>query len=332
MTRLHCIASLLSLAVTSLALLGAAPVRAQAQAQDYPNRPIRVIVPFPPGSGPDVDTRGVMAELSKVLGQSVSVENRPGASGAIGTSAAAKATPDGYTLIVGTPGTLFLTPRLSANAPYDVDRDLAPISMMGYLNYALLAYGALPQANLVEVIAQARRLPGSFNVAALGVGSGAHVAGEWFAGAAGVTFNFIPYSTTNPFSDLMGGQVQLLFDALPASIGNVRAGKLKLLALTGTTRHPSFPDVPTFAEAGVADFSPMAFISLLAPTGTPKAVVDTLAAGLQKAVTMNPALVDKWRGNGGELKAMTPEEFGAFLKTESAKWAAVIRRNNIRID
>ncbi len=227
---------------------------------------------------------------------------------------------------------MFLTPHLSANAPYDVDRDLAPISMMGYLNYGLLAHGALPQASVSEVIAQARRQPGSLNVATLGVGSGAHVAGEWFANTAGITLNFIPYSTTNPFSDLMGGQVQLLFDALPASAGNVRAGKLKLLALTGTARHPSFPDVPTFAEAGIADFSPMAFISLLAPAGTPKAILDTLAAGVQKAVTMNPTLIEKWRGNGGELKAMAREEFGAFLKTESAKWVAVIRRNNIRID
>ena len=325
MNTLHRIASLF---VATLALLGAA----SSQAQDYPNRPIRVIVPLPAGSGLDVDTRGVMAELSKVLGQPVIVENRPGASGTLGVSAAARAAPDGYTLVVGTPTTLFLMPRLSANVPYDVDRDLVPISTMGFLNYALLAHGALPQRNVTEVIAQARQHPGSLRAATYGVGSGQHVAGEWFAAAAGITLDFIPYSTSNPYTELIGGQVQLMFDALPASIGNVRAGKLKLLALTGTTRHPNFPDIPTFAEAGIMDFNPTAFNSLLAPAGTPRAIVDTLAAALKRAVTLNPALVDKWHSNGGELKAMTADEFGAFLKAESAKWDAAIRRGKIRIE
>ncbi len=303
-----------------------------SQAQDYPTKPIRIIVPFPGGSGPDVDTRGVAAELSKVLGQPVVVENRPGASGTIGLEAGIQAAPDGYTLVVGTPTTLFLMPRLSSKVTYNVDRDLAPVSLMGYLNTALLANAALPQADVAEIIAQAKRLPGSINVATLGVGTSSHIAGEWFARESGIKLNFVPYNTSSPFSDLLAGQVQLLFDALPAAIGNVRAGKLKIIALTGKLRHPNFPDTPTFAEAGFADYNPIAFISLFAPAGTPKPIIEKLAAGVQKAVTMNPALIDKWRSNGGELKATTPDEFAAFLKVESAKSAQAISRANVRLD
>ena len=325
MTRFRRIVSLLSTA----SILLACPL---TQAQDYPAKPIRIIAPFPAGSGPDVDTRSVAAELSKVLGQTIAIENRPGASGAIGLDAGAKASPDGYTLVVGTTTTLGALPHLSAKLPFDIDRDLAAVSMMGYLNVALLANAAIPPGNVRDLIAQAKRQPESLNVATFGVGGGQHLAGEQFGLSAGIKFNFIPYNTSTPFADLVGGQVQLLFDALPASIGNVRAGKLKILAITGTNRHPAFPEIPTFAESGLAGYNPTFFIGLMAPAGTPSPILEKLSAAMKKAVTQNQALIEKWRGNGGELKATTPDEFKTFIKAESAKWADVIRKTNVRIE
>ena len=316
------------LAALSLALLAAVG----AQAQDYPSKPIRLIAPFPTGSGPDVNTREIANELGKVLGQTVIVENRPGASNMIGMEAGAKAAPDGYTLVMGATTSLSVVPHLYAKVPYNAEKDFAPISLVGLLNTALTANAALPQKNAKELIAQLKANPESVVAATQGVGSYSHLAGEWFAAGSGTKIKFVPYNTSNPYTDVIAGQVNIIFDALPAAIGNVRAGKLKILALTGASRHPNFPDVPTFAEAGLGDYSPTAWIGLLAPAGTPKPIVDKLSAAMQKATTQNPALVDKWRSYGGELKAMTPEEFSAFIRSDSAKWAQAIRQAGIKLD
>ena len=303
-----------------------------AQAQDYPSKSIRVIMPAPAGSGPDVDIRSVSAELAKVLKQTVLVENRPGASGRIGMEAGAKATPDGYTLVVGSTATLCTVPYLYPSVPYNVERDFVPISRVLSLNWALLANPGVPASNAKELIALLKTKPGSFIAGNFGVGGGQHLAGVWFENASGVKMSHVPYSTTTPFADLVGGQVHLLFDALPASFGNVQAGRLKILALTGKTRHAKFPDVPTFGESGVADYTPVAAIGLLAPAGTPKAIVDRLSAAVQQATTQSQPLIDKFNGYGGELRGTTADEFRAFIKTESAKWGDVIRKANIRLD
>ena len=316
------------LAALSLALLAAVG----AQAQDYPSKPIRLIAPFPTGSGPDVNTREIANELGKVLGQTVIVENRPGASNMIGMEAGAKAAPDGYTLVMGATTSLSVVPHLYAKVPYNAEKDFAPISLVGLLNTALTANAALPQKNAKELIAQLKANPESVVAATQGVGSYSHLAGEWFAAGSGTKIKFVPYNTSNPYTDVIAGQVNIIFDALPAAIGNVRAGKLKILALTGASRHPNFPDVPTFAEAGLGDYSPTAWIGLLAPAGTPKPIVDKLSAAMQKATTQNQTLVDKWRSYGGELKAMTPEEFSAFIRSDSAKWAQAIRQASIKLD
>ena len=319
---------------TALALLATLGVAATggAAAQEYPSKPLKIIAPFPAGTGPDANTREIAAELAKVLGQAVVVENKPGASTTIGMAAGAAAAPDGYTLVMGSTTSMSVVPHLYNMVPYRHDKDFVPISIVGLLNTALTANASVKENNAKELIARLKADPNAVVAGTQGVGSYSHLAGEWFAAGAGVKLRFIPYATTSPYTDLVGGQVQLIFDALPAAIGNVRAGKLKILALTGKARHPKFPDVPTFAEAGITNYSPTAWIGLFAPAGTPKPVIDKLSAAMQKAATQNPALIEKWQSYGGELKAMTPEAFAAFLKEDNALWGQAITQAGIKLD
>ena len=301
------------------------------QAQEYPNKPIKIIAPFPVGTGPDANTREIALELTKVLGQTVVVENRPGAANMIGMEVGAKAAPDGYTLVMGSTTSLSVVPHLYSKVPYKAS-DFVPISVVGLLNTALTAHPNVSEKNARELIERLKKQPDSLVAATSGVGSYSHLAGEWFAANAGVKINFVPYNTTSPYSDLVAGQVNVIFDALPAAIGNVKAGKLKILALTGKTRHPNFPDVPTFAEAGLPDYSPTAWIGLFAPAGPPAPIVAKLSDAMQKAAVQNPELMAKWRSYGGELKAQTPSEFSAFLKTDNQLWGQAIRGAGIKLD
>jgi tripartite-type tricarboxylate transporter receptor subunit TctC len=318
----------LGLAAMTLAVLSALP----AMAQDYPSKPIKIIAPVPAGTGPDANTREIAAELTKVLGGSVIVENRPGASSMIGMEAAAKAAPDGYTLVMGPTTALSVVPHLYSKVPYKADRDFSPISIVGLLNTALIAHPSVKENSAKELIERLKKQPGSVVAATSGVGSYSHLAGEWFAAQAGVKIDFVPYNTNSPYGDLVGGQVHVMFDALPAAIGNVKAGKLKILAITGKTRHPNFPEVPTFAEAGLPDYSPTAWIGLFAPSGTPAPVISKLSDAMQKAAAQNPDLIAKWRSYGGELKAQTPAEFAAFLKQDNQRWGQAIRDTGIKLD
>ena len=323
---------LLTALAATLGLAGAL-LTAPALAQDYPNKPIRIIAPFPTGTGPDANTREIAAELSKVLGQPLVVENRPGASSMIGMGAAAAAAPDGYTLVMGSTTSMSVVPHLFSKVPYKADKDFVPISVVSLLNTALIATDGLKENSARDLVARLKTDPDAAVAATSGVCSYSHLAGEWFASGAGVKLRFIPYATTSPYTDLVGGQqVQLMFDALPAAIGNVRAGRLKVLALTGKGRHPRFPDVPTFAELGLVNYSPTAWIGLFAPAGTPKPIVDRLAEAMQKATTQNPALIEKWQSYGGELRAMTPEAFAAFLKEDNALWGQAIGKAGIKLD
>jgi len=313
----------------SLALLNTL----SAAAEDFPNKPIRIIAPFPVGTGPDANTREIAQELTKVLGQPVIVENRPGASTMIGMEAGAKATPDGYTLVMGSTTSLSVLPYTYGDKlPYKAERDFVPISIVGLLNTALTAHPSLPEKSAKELIERLKKQPGSVTAATSGIGSYSHLAGEWFASNAGVKIEFVPYNSTSPYADLVAGQVNAIFDALPVAIGNVRAGKLKILALTGKTRHPNFPDVPTFAEAGLPDYAPTAWIGLFAPAGTPAPIVAKLGEAMQKAAAQNPELIARWRSFGGELKAQTPSEFSAFLKQDAALWSAAIRKAGVKLD
>lgn len=302
-----------------------------AHSQDYPTKPVRIIAPFPAGSGPDANAREIAAELTKILGQSFFVENRPGASNIIGTEAAAKAPADGYSLYIGTTSSLSVVPHLYSKLPFNAAKDFAPVSLLGVLNTGLIANPGIPAKDARALIAEIKAKPDSLTVATAGIGSYSHLSGLWFNNAAGVKTNLVPYNSNSPYTDLIAGQVQLMFDGLPAAASNIRAGKLKLLAITGKERHPSFPDVPTFAESGLPDYAPIAWQGLLAPAGTPKPILEKLSAAMKQAC-QSPELAKKWRDYGGELHCNTPAEFSAFIDADRAMWGKVIKQANVKLD
>jgi tripartite-type tricarboxylate transporter receptor subunit TctC len=302
-----------------------------ALAQAYPAKPVRIIAPFAAGTGPDANARELAVELTKHLGQTVFVENRPGAAGIIGTEAAAKAPADGYTLYIGTTSTLSTVPHLYGKLPFNAEKDFVPVSLLGALNTGLVANPGVPAANAAKILAILKAKPGTVNVATQGIGSYSHLSGLWFGFATDSKLGFVPYNSNSPYSDLIGGQVQLMFDGLPAATGNIHAGKLKLLAITGAQRHASFPGTPTFTELGIKDFAPVAWQGLLAPAGTPKAVIDRLAAAM-KQVPENAQLAKRWTDYGGELICNSPAEFDAFIRKDRAMWGRVIKEAGVRLD
>ncbi|NLY63465.1 MAG: tripartite tricarboxylate transporter substrate binding protein [Alcaligenaceae bacterium] len=311
--------------------LGISLIAFSAQAA-YPERPIRIITPFAPGTGPDTNAREVANELQKNLGVSVIIDNKPGASGAIGNAAAAQAKPDGYTLLIGSTSTLSIHPHLYSKKSYDIEKDFIPVSLLGAMNTGLIASPTSKVADVKDMIEKLKTDPGKYNIATMGLGSYSHLSGEWFGFASNTKPVFIPYSTTSPFADLMAGQVDFLFDALPAAAGGIQTGKLKLLAITGNERHPSFPDIPTFQEIGIENFDPAGWQGLLAPAGTPDDVIKVLGEAMQK-VNDNKELAERWEKTYiGKLVGSTPEEFKTFISEDSAKWKKVIDRAEIKLD
>ncbi|MEJ8810525.1 tripartite tricarboxylate transporter substrate binding protein [Variovorax ureilyticus] len=319
-----------SAALATAAGLALSVSDAAAQA-NYPTKPVRIIAPFPAGSGPDANARELAAELTKILGQSFYVENRPGASNLIGTEVAAKAANDGYSLYIGTTSSLSVLPHLYGKLPFNAERDFAPISLMGVLNTGLIAHPGVQAKDAKELIAELKAKPDSFSVATQGIGSYSHLSAVWFNNAAGVKSNLVPYNSQSPYADLLAGQVQLMYDGMPAAATSVQAGKLKLLAITGKERHPSFPNVPTFAEQGLPDYTPIAWQGLLAPAGTPTAILEKLSAAMGK-VCQSQELAKKWRDYGGELRCNTPAEFTAFINADRAMWGKVIRAAGVKLD
>lgn len=318
------------LALGVLAAAGAVATGAAAQA-DYPSKAVRIIAPFPAGSGPDANAREIAAELTKILGQTFYVENRPGASNIIGTEVAAKAPADGYSLYIGTTSSLSVVPHLYSKLPFNAEKDFAPVSLLGVLNTGLIATPGVEAKDARALIAALKAKPDSMAVATAGIGSYSHLSGVWFNNAAGVKTNLVPYNSSSPYTDLIAGQVQLMFDGLPAAAGNIHTGKLKLLAITGKERAPSFPDVPTFAEVGLPDYAPIAWQGVLAPAGTPKPVLEKLSAAMHKAC-QSPELAKKWRDYGGELRCNTPAEFTAFINADRAMWGKVIKEAKVKMD
>lgn len=303
---------------------------AAAQA-DYPSKAVRIIAPFPAGSGPDANAREIAAELTKILGQTFYVENRPGASNIIGTEVAAKAPADGYSLYIGTTSSLSVVPHLYSKLPFNAEKDFAPVSLLGVLNTGLIATPGVEAKDARALIAALKARPDSVAVATAGIGSYSHLSAVWFNNAAGVKTNLVPYNSTSPYTDLIAGQVQAMFDGLPAAAGSIRAGRLKLLAITGGKRHPSFPDVPTFAEVGLPDYAPIAWQGILAPAGTPKPILEKLSAAMLKAC-QSDELARKWRDYGGELRCNSPAEFTAFINADRQMWGKVIRQANVKLD
>jgi tripartite-type tricarboxylate transporter receptor subunit TctC len=303
---------------------------AQAQ-QDYPNKPIRFIVPVPPGAGPDVDIRQMAPRLGALLGQTVVVENRPGAAGRIATEVVVKSAPDGYTFLVGTPTALVTGPFLYANLPYDAKRDLAPISLISTTAFALTVNSSVPAQNAKEYVALTKTNPNYANAGTVGIGAATHLAGAWFGAVSGADLKFIHYNTSTPFNDLLSGQISAIFEALLPVMGNVKAGRLRVLAISGKARHPLFPDTPTFTESGYPTYDPLVWIGALAPAGTPKPIINKVSAAIAQVARV-PEIVAQRRDTVSESVGGTPEEYAAFLDAERAKWGAVIKQTGVKIE
>ena len=303
---------------------------ALVQAQDYPNKPIRFIVPVPPGAGPDVDVRQMAPKLAQILGQPVVVENRPGAAARIATEAVVKSAPDGYTFLVGTPTALITGPLLYNNLPYDAKKDLSPVSLISTTAYALTVGSAVPAQTASAFVALAKSNPTYSNIGTVGVGAATHLAGEWFSDVAQAQLKFIHYNTSTPYSDLISGQISGIFEAVLPVIGNVKSGRLRVLAISGSSRYPQLPDVPTFAEAGYPSYDPMVWIGLLAPAGTPPQIINRMSAAIAQ-VAKTPEIIAMRKEAFSDSVGSTPAEFSKFLDDERAKWGAVIKKANVKI-
>ena len=303
-----------------------------AQAQTYPDRPIRVIVPFPPGNASDLATRTIAEPLARRLGQPIVVDNRPGAAGTIGADTVAKAKPDGYTLL-GTSSAFSVTPSVYRKLPYDAERDLVPVAPIGWTVMVLVAHPGFPANNVQELVALLKAAPGKYSYAHLGAGALSQMVMELLKQMAGVDVVGVPYKGSGQaLTDLMGGQLPLMFDGLTSANPQVKAGRIKAFAVSSKERIRFAPDVPPLAESGVAalkDYDVQAWTGLFAPAGTPKAVVDRLNAELVQIV-QSPEVKDKLAAQNLEaFPPMTQNEFAAYMKAEFERWRRVAQAGKI---
>jgi tripartite-type tricarboxylate transporter receptor subunit TctC len=314
--------------ITAIAL--AHPAGAQAPA--YPTKPIRLVVPFPPGGATDILARAVAQKLTEAWGQSVVVDNRPGAGGNIGSELVAKAAPDGYTLEMGTVGTHAINASLYAKMPYDHVKDFAPVILVAAVPNVLVVNPAVPVNSVQELIAYAKANPGKLNFASSGSGTSIHLSGELFKVMAGVQMTHVPYKGSAPaLQDLLGGQVQLMFDNLPPSLPQIKAGKLRALGVTSTARSPALPDVPTIAESGLPGFEASSWFGVLAPAGTASTIIAKLNAEIAKWLA-SPEAKEKLVAIGANGAGGTPEDFARHIQTETAKWAKVVKESGAKVD
>jgi len=299
--------------------------------QAYPDRPVRIIVPYAPGSSLDVLGRLVGQKLSGILGQPVIVDNRPGGNTVIGSEALVKSPPDGYTLLLVV-NTHAIIPNLLPALPYDAIRDFAPVATVTSTELVLVLHPSVPANSLQEFIALAKARPGQLNYASAGSGSTTHLAAEMFNMMAGVRMQHIPYKGAGPaLTDLVGGQVQLFFTAPIVTIPYIKTGKLKVIAISGETRLPSLPQVPTFSEAGLPGFDVKVWYGVLAPAGTSKAIIERLSSGLAKVMAMTD-FKESLVSQGMEPFVSTPEQFGALIRADVAKYAKVIKSAGIKME
>jgi len=300
--------------------------------QTYPAKPLRIIVPFAPGGSTDIFARLLAERLQGPLGQPVVVENRGGAGATIGTEAAAKSPPDGYTLLLSSIATHALSPNLYAKVNYDPIRDFAPVTLLGVAPTVAVINKDLPAATLAEFIAAAKAKPGGMAYASGGNGTPPHINGEVFKSVAGVDLLHVAYKGGGPaLTDLMGGRVQVMFDTAASAMPHVRGGRLRALAISGPKRSPEYPDLPTFAEAGLAAYDTNAWYSVHMPAGTPPDIVKRLNAELV-AILKQPDVQERFKQLSTEPVGNSPEELDAFVRAELAKYAQVIKQAGIRLD
>ena len=301
-----------------------------AAAQPYPNRPIRIVAPFPAGGGLDLVSRALGQRLSAALGQSVIIDNRAGADGMIGTEQVARATPDGYALLISSTGPMVINPALNLKMPYDTLKDFAPITLVVVQPLCLVVHPSLPVKSVKELVALAKARPGQLNYGSGGIGNGAHLAGELFKTATGTDIVHIPYKGAAPaVVDLLAGQVHMMLNSIPVLLPHIRAAKLRALAVGNRSRMAILPEVPTMHEAGVAKFDANSWYGFFAPAGTPKEIVSRLNAESAK-ILRGQEMSDFLSPQGAEPIGNSPEEFSAHIKAELAKWAQAVKAADVK--
>ncbi|MGZ5088594.1 MAG: Bug family tripartite tricarboxylate transporter substrate binding protein [Usitatibacter sp.] len=314
-----------------LAIACLAAIASTAAAQDYPTKPIKLVVPFPPAGGTDILARFVAQKLAENTKWNVVVDNRPGAGGNIGVDAVAKSPPDGYTLVMGQTSNLAINATLFKNLPYDPVKDLAPVVLVGSGPIAIAVRKESPFKTLAELVAAAKAKPGAISMATPGNGTVAHLSGVRLMQATGAKFEHIPYKgASGAIPDLLGGNVDFYLSSVPSVQSQVSAGKLRLLATTGAKRSPIFPKVPTVAET-YPGFQAVTWFGILAPAGTPKPILARLNAEINK-VLKDPGVRKSIETEGGEVLGGTAEEFAAYIKSELAMWAGLVRQSGAQVD
>jgi tripartite-type tricarboxylate transporter receptor subunit TctC len=320
------------LALVAAGMPLAAPfIGARAQVADWPNRPIRLVSPFPPGGAADLTARLMAEELTGVLRQSVVVENRTGVGGAVGSEFVARATPDGYTWLLASTGPFAITPEL-VRLNFDPARDLAPVAMVSIVPSIFVVNPAVPANNMAELIALARARPGQLSYASGGNGTAQHLFGEMLKQMAGLDILHVPYRGGGPaLTDTIAGRVQILCDTLPLALPHIREGRVRAVGVTTAQRHPALPEVPTVAESGVPGYEAVGWYGMAAPTGTPEPLVTRMNREVN-ALLEKPSLKERMSVQGSDPLPMTPAAFQARIAEDRARWARVIRDGNIRAD
>lgn len=321
------------------ALIAAALLSASlpAQAQTWPAKPVRIVVPFPPGGTTDIVARAVGVELQRMWQHAVVIENRPGAGGNIGADLVAKSAPDGYTLLMGTVGTHAINAALFAQSgskmPFDPVRDFVPITLAAGVPNVMVINPKLPVNTVAEFIAYAKARPGQLNMASSGNGTSIHLSGELFKTVTGIYMVHFPYRGSAPaVTDLIAGNMNVMFDNLPSALPHIKSGRLKALAVTSRTRSPALPDVPTIEEAaGLKGFDASSWFGLFAPAGTPRAIVDKIQSDVARALAL-PEVRERFVAQGADPGGNTPEQFAAFIRVETDKWTRVVKFSNAKVD
>lgn len=306
---------------------------AMAQSGAYPNRPIKLIVGFPPGQATDVIARMAARKLQEALGQPVVVENKPGASGIIGSELVSKATPDGYTLVVGSSGTMAINPSLYSKLPYHPLKDFEPVALLSTVPLFLAVNPSFPAQTAADLVRMAKAEPGKITYGSAGSGVTSHLTMELFKHTQGIDMTHIPYKgSPAAVTDLMSGQINAMIDTGPALLPHMRSGKVRVLAVASNKRNAAAPDVPTIAEAGLGNFETPAWIGLAAPKGTPKEVVDTLNKVFVKNWQDAPDVKAQLNNLGAEPSVLSPQDFSRFIQSEIDKWALAVRVSGAKVD
>ena len=325
--------TILNAGVLLSALFAGLAITITAHAQNYPNKPIRLLVPFAPGGSSDIVSRSFAGEMSKILGQSIVVESKPGGAGNIAMQEAKNSAPDGYTIILGHVGTLAVNPAMFARLPYDPVKDFIPITLLAKVPSLLVVNAEKVKAkNLKELVEYAKQHPGALNYGSAGNGSSGHLAMAYVALTAGFTATHVPYKGTGPMmTDLLAGRLDATFTGAPPLLAHVKAGTLRPIAVGTAKRSPAMPDVPTVAEQGYAGFETSQWYGLMAPAGTPEAIVQRLAQAAA-AAGKSPAVADRLSAEAAEPSTSTPKEFAEFIKLEAARWSDVVKKSQIKAD